>query len=63
MTEGFTGVAGRSVAVADVIAGCRAILDGECDDWRESSLYMIGTLEEGRAKEAATRNTAKAVAG
>lgn len=51
VTEAFTGEAGRSVALADTIAGCKAILAGECDAWQESSLYMIGTLEEGRRKE------------
>ena len=39
---------GRSVALADTLAGCRAILDGETDDWAESSLYMVGTLDEAR---------------
>jgi F-type H+/Na+-transporting ATPase subunit beta len=53
VTEAFTGEAGRSVAVADTIAGCQAILAGECDTWQESSLYMIGTLDEGRGKEEA----------
>jgi len=47
----FTGAEGRSVAVADTVAGCRSILDGECDDWDESSLYMIGNLDEARDKE------------
>ena len=51
VTEAFTGEAGRSVALADTIAGCKAILAGECDTWQESSLYMIGTLDEGRLKE------------
>ncbi len=55
VTEAFTGVAGRSVAIADTIAGCRAILDGECDDWRESSFYMVGTLDDARAAETAAR--------
>jgi F-type H+-transporting ATPase subunit beta len=55
VTEAFTGVPGKSVAVADTIAGCRAILDGECDSWSESSLYMIGTLEEAREKEKAAK--------
>lgn len=54
-TEAFTGVPGRSVAIADTIAGCRAILQGECDDWQESSLYMVGTLQDAREKEEATR--------
>lgn len=60
VTEAFTGVPGRSVAIADTIAGCRAILDGACDGWRESSLYMVGTLDEARAKEeAATAEAAR----
>ena len=51
VTEQFTGQPGRSVAIADTIAGCRAILDGEGEDWAESSFYLVGTLEEARAKE------------
>ena len=54
-TEAFTGAPGRSVAVADTIAGCKAILAGECDDWRESAFYMIGTLDEARENERAAR--------
>ena len=52
VTEAFTGTPGASVTRADTLAGCRAILDGEADNWAESSLYMVGTLEEARAKEA-----------
>jgi len=52
VTESFTGTPGRSVTRADTLAGCKAILDGETDDWAESSLYMIGTMEEARQKEA-----------
>ena len=48
VTEAFTGIAGQSVKLADTLAGCRAILDGEADDWPESALYMIGGLD-GRA--------------
>ncbi|WP_420342949.1 F0F1 ATP synthase subunit beta [Paenirhodobacter sp.] len=51
----YTGMEGRSVPVADTVKGVQAILDGECDDWDESSLYMIGTLEEARAREHARR--------
>ena len=54
VTEAFTGTPGRSVTRADTLAGCRAILDGETDDWAESSLYMIGNLEEARQKEVAS---------
>jgi F-type H+-transporting ATPase subunit beta len=56
-TEAFTGVPGRSVPVAETVAGCKAILDGDCDDWHESSLYMIGTLDEAREKEAVARRS------
>ncbi len=54
VTEFFTGMAGRSVSRADTLAGCRAILDGETDDWEESSLYMVGSLEDARRKEQAS---------
>nr|WP_245781154.1 F0F1 ATP synthase subunit beta [Celeribacter neptunius] len=57
VTEAFTGMAGRSVALEDTIKGCRAILNGEADDWDESSLYMIGTIDEARDKEAAAKAT------
>ena len=50
VTEAFTGMEGRSVALADTIAGCRAILAGEADDWDEAALYMVGTFEEARAR-------------
>lgn len=55
VTEEFTGKPGRSVKLADTLDGCRAILDGACDNWAESSLYMVGSLEEARAKEAAEK--------
>lgn len=59
VTEAFTGVAGCSVKVADTIAGCRAILAGDCDAWNEASLYMVGTLDEAREKEEAARRASK----
>ncbi|MCB1546068.1 MAG: F0F1 ATP synthase subunit beta, partial [Rhodoblastus sp.] len=55
VTEAFTGVPGRSVPLADTLAGCKSILGGACDEWREDSLYMIGSIEEARAKEEAAR--------
>jgi len=53
VTSHFTGLAGASVPLEETLAGCRAILDGAADDWNESSLYMVGTLDEARAKEQA----------
>jgi F-type H+-transporting ATPase subunit beta len=58
VTEAFTGMAGRSVTLAATQEGCRAILDGECDGWAEPSLYMVGTLEDARAKEAQAKGRA-----
>ena len=55
VTEAFTGTKGRSVSRAETLAGCQAILNGETDEWAESSLYMIGTLDEARQKEAAAK--------
>ncbi|MBS0517398.1 MAG: F0F1 ATP synthase subunit beta [Proteobacteria bacterium] len=52
VTEAFTGKPGRSVPLKDTLSGCRAILDGECDKWAESSLYMVGTIDEARQREA-----------
>jgi len=56
VTEAFTGSAGASVPLTATIAGCRSILAGDCDDWAESSLYMVGTLEHARTKEAAAKS-------
>ena len=54
VTVAFTGKQGRTVEIADTLAGCRAILDGEADNWAEGSLYMIGGLEEARERERAS---------
>ncbi len=53
VTVAFTGREGRTVGIEDTLAGCEAILAGDSDGWAESSLYMIGTLDEARAREAA----------
>ena len=55
VTVTFTGKPGRTVELDTTLAGCRAILDGETDQWAERSLYMIGDLEEARQKEAQAR--------
>jgi F-type H+/Na+-transporting ATPase subunit beta len=52
VTVAFTGKEGRAVELDMTLAGCRAILEGETDDWAESSLYMAGDLEEARQREA-----------
>jgi F-type H+-transporting ATPase subunit beta len=52
VTEAFTGKPGRSVTLVETLKGCRTILAGTCDQWAESSLYMVGTIDEAREKEA-----------
>jgi F-type H+/Na+-transporting ATPase subunit beta len=56
VTEAFTGKPGRSVALSETLKGCRAILDGVGDNWAESSLYMVGSIDEAREKETAMRH-------
>jgi F-type H+-transporting ATPase subunit beta len=52
VTEAFTGKVGRTVPLAETLQGCRAILEGACDEWAESSFYMVGALDEARQKQA-----------
>jgi F-type H+-transporting ATPase subunit beta len=56
VTEVFTGRAGKNVEVAEVLDGCRAILDGEGDSWAEASFYMTGTFGDVRAAEARSKD-------
>ncbi|HTP91697.1 MAG TPA: F0F1 ATP synthase subunit beta [Xanthobacteraceae bacterium] len=59
VTEAFTGTPGRSVPLAETLKGCQAILDGTADSWAESSFYMVGTIDEARAKNDAASREAK----
>jgi F-type H+/Na+-transporting ATPase subunit beta len=59
VTVAFTGKPGRAVELDDTLAGCRAILDGEADHWAESSLYMVGGLDEARQRETLATKGAK----
>lgn len=47
-TEQFTGHSGRMVPLADTLTGCERILRDEFADYPESSLYMIGAIDEAR---------------
>lgn len=50
VAEAFTGAAGKYVEVKDTIAGFKEIIDGRCDDIPEQAFYMVGNLEEVRAR-------------
>lgn len=45
-TEQFTGHKGKLVKLEDALDGCERILNDEFSDYPESSLYMIGSIEE-----------------
>ena len=45
-TEHFTGIKGKIVSLADALSGCERILNDEFKNCPESSLYMIGSIDE-----------------
>lgn len=47
-TEPFTGHEGKLVSLEDSLSGCERILNDEFKDWPESSLYMIGSIDEAK---------------
>ena len=47
-TEQFTGHTGRMVSLDDALEGCERILNDEFSEYPESSLYMIGKIDEAR---------------
>ncbi len=49
-TEQFTGTPGKAVPLKDSLDGCERILRDEFKDYPESALYMIGSIDEARAR-------------
>lgn len=50
VAEVFTGSPGKYVSLEETIRGFKAIVNGECDHMPEQAFYMVGTLEEAKAK-------------
>ncbi len=50
VAEVFTGTPGVLVKLADTIKGFKEIVQGKCDDMPEAAFYMVGTIDEARAK-------------
>ena len=48
--EQFTSLPGKLVSLKDALDGCERILNDEFKDLPESSLYMIGAVDEATAK-------------
>jgi F-type H+-transporting ATPase subunit beta len=46
VAEVFTGASGKYVSLKDTIAGFKAIIDGEMDQYPEQAFYMVGGIEE-----------------
>jgi F-type H+-transporting ATPase subunit beta len=51
VTEQFTGIPGKFVALADVLDDTERILNGDCDGMDENDFYYIGALEKKAKKE------------
>jgi len=49
-TEQFSGIKGKLVSLKDSLDGCERILRDEFEDYPESALYMIGAIDEAKAK-------------
>jgi F-type H+-transporting ATPase subunit beta len=50
VAETFTGTPGKYVEVKDTIRGFKEIIDGRCDDIPEQAFFMMGNLDEVRAR-------------
>jgi len=46
VAEVFTGSPGKYVSLKETIAGFKAILSGEMDQYPEQAFYMVGGIEE-----------------
>lgn len=56
-TGQFTGLDGKFVSIEDALDGCERILRDEFKDYPESSLYMIGKIDEADNKMKQTHTT------
>ncbi len=50
VAEQFTGYEGRYVKLEDTIAGFKAIINGEADEFPEGAFLMVGTIDEAEEK-------------
>ncbi|MEN9207846.1 MAG: F0F1 ATP synthase subunit beta [Gloeomargarita sp. GMQP_bins_120] len=60
VAEVFTGTPGKYVKLEDTIKGFKMILDGELDDLPEQAFYMVGDINEAKAKAEKLRAEGKA---
>jgi F-type H+-transporting ATPase subunit beta len=62
-TEKFSGIKGKIVSLKDSLDGCERILRDEFKDYPESALYMIGAIDEAKAKAKTAKPVAKVEPG
>jgi F-type H+-transporting ATPase subunit beta len=61
-TEQFSDIPGKLVSLEDALDGCERILNDEFYDYPESTLYMIGAVDEAKAKRSALQPSAASTA-
>jgi F-type H+-transporting ATPase subunit beta len=59
-TEQFSGNKGKTVSLKDSLDGCERILKDEFEDFAESSLYMIGAIDEAQKPAASKKEAPRA---
>jgi F-type H+-transporting ATPase subunit beta len=59
VAEVFTGMPGKYVKLEDTIKGFNMILSGELDDLPEAAFYLVGNVDEVRAKAEKIASEAK----
>lgn len=50
VAEQFTNTPGQYVKLKDTVAGFKAIIEGECDDWPEQAFLYVGTIDQAEEK-------------
>ncbi|HUY20022.1 MAG TPA: F0F1 ATP synthase subunit beta [Candidatus Binataceae bacterium] len=50
VAEPFTNIPGTYVSRKETVRGFAEILDGKCDDMPEQAFYLVGTIDDARAK-------------
>jgi len=50
VAETFTGQQGKYVEIKDTVRGFKEIIDGKCDDIPEQAFFMMGGIEDVRAR-------------
>jgi F-type H+-transporting ATPase subunit beta len=59
VAEIFTGMSGQYVKLDETIKGFQMILSGELDDLPEAAFYLVGNIDQVKAKAEKIRSEAK----